>query len=250
MSADHRDGTLNAIYWHMSGFSEPAAHNGKVERLDLVASLDAVFETARRRSPHLAALLFDLDGTLVETMSLHYDTYRDVIAEDGGWLERADFDRLSGPPARVTIPRFVQAAGLPCPGPEEIAHIHSRKKKLLAQRLKSERLPLLPAGLLARRHAGNFRYGLVTSGNADGAAALLKAGGLDSLFRVQISGDDVSAGKPAPMPYQQALAALGVCAGQALAFEDHDDGIASALGAGVDVIDVRDASLKLAGGRG
>lgn len=194
-------------------------------------------------NPDLAALLFDLDGTLVDTMSLHHLAYASVFSQYGGVLMREDFDTFSGPPAVITIPRFARAAGIDPFAMPETSQLHAEKKVAFEQLLQKTPLTLLPAARLLLEKRLNFQIAVVTSGNTSGARAILEASGLTAHVEVLVTGDDVSFGKPDPEPYRLALTRLGKDSRQGLAFEDHDNGIVAATLAGLAVIDVRGGIL-------
>ena len=202
-------------------------------------ALTVPWTKARQQNPALAALLFDLDGTLVDTMSLHYEAYARVFSHYGGAFSRQDFDHLIGPPAGVTIPLFAKAAGVQGAQLPDVPSLHAAKKAAFEEILHATVLDLLPAARLLMHHRDDFQIAVVTSGNAAGAQAILKATGLWDHVEVVVSGDDVAQGKPHPEPYLRALDALGREAGHSLAFEDHDNGIEAATRAGMPVIDVR-----------
>jgi HAD superfamily hydrolase (TIGR01509 family) len=206
-------------------------------------SLEQALQDGLKHRPRTQALLFDLDGTLINTMPLHFEAYRQVFSEFGGTLTPQAFGHLSGPPAKTTIPLFAMSAGLPRPSPEKISEIHARKKVLLKALLQQVTVPCLAAAKLLQRYQARYRTALVTSGNAEGAEMLLHAAGLSHAFDTRITGDDVAVGKPAPPPYLAALERLGIPPEQGIAFEDHEDGLQSALAAGLAVIDVRNEEL-------
>lgn len=192
------------------------------------------------------AWLCDLDGTLAATMSLHYRAYAAVFAQFGGTLTRADFDALVGPPARVTIPLFARAAGLdPDVIPTTDAQHRAKKAELDALVAAGEVEPLEAAALvLAAPH--HIRIAVVTSGNRQGATAIIAAIGLKERVSFIVSGDDVTHGKPDPEPYVRAAEQLGIAPARCLVLEDHPDGIASAKAAGMTVIDVTEFATMAA----
>ena len=184
------------------------------------------------------AWLCDLDGTLAATMALHYRAYAAVFARLGGMLTRAGFDAHVGPPARVTIPLFARAAGLvPETLPETIA-LHAAKKVELDALVAAGEVEPLEAAELVRAAPPHIRIAVVTSGNRQGASAIVAAIGLKERVSFIVSGDDVTYGKPDPEPYVLAAKQLGVAPDRCLVLEDHPDGIASAKAAGMTVIDV------------
>ena len=181
------------------------------------------------------AILFDLDGTLVDTMPLHFQAYRDVLAEVGLDLGFEAFMAASGGAARETIPRLL--AGRPCSLPVEEIH---RRKMEKATALFLETPPTaLPCALLLPVLRRSYPLALVSSGSRRSVGTTLAAMGWNAMFREVICGDDVTRGKPDPEGYLKAARLLGVEARSCLVFEDMDDGVAAATAAGMRVFDVR-----------
>jgi len=184
------------------------------------------------------ALLFDLDGTLVDTMPLHGLAYAAVFEGLGHSFTLDDYLANVGPPARVAIPAFALAAGMGTIDEAMIATIHGDKKLRFKEVLAREKAPALATAALLARHAGRKAMALVSSGNRDGVEAILRTMGWRDHFGAIVSGDDVTRGKPHPEPYLAAAALLGVAPERCLVFEDTEAGILSGTAAGMAVIDV------------
>jgi mannitol-1-/sugar-/sorbitol-6-phosphatase len=92
----------------------------------------------------------------------------------------------------------------------------------------------------------HIRIAVVTSGNRQGATAIVAAIGLKERGSFIISGDDVTHGKPDPEPYARAAEQFGIAPARCLVLEDHPDGIASAKAAGMTVIDVTESTTMAA----
>jgi HAD superfamily hydrolase (TIGR01509 family) len=183
-------------------------------------------------SSTLEAVVFDLDGVLIESESVWDDARRAVVAETGGhWRDLATRAMLG-----MSAPewsRYVRDE-LDVPlSPEEI------NVRVVANVLDRYRhaLPLLPGAVAAvRRLAARWPLGLATSSNRPVIDAVLEAAGLSDCFAVTVSGDEVARGKPSPDVYLEATRRLGVTAADAAAVEDSSNGLRAAAAAGMVVI--------------
>lgn len=183
-----------------------------------------------------AAILFDMDGLLLDTERLIRDAMIAVMAERGHVMTAADYAALIGltEPATQMImqQRF---AGL------DYAAMRDAVRHRIAIDW-GERRPLKPgaAALVAQVNALRIPAAVVTSTEQGLARAHLGHSGLLDSFIAIIGGDDVANGKPHPEPYATAAARLGITPGAALALEDSHNGIIAAHAAGVPVIMVPD----------
>ena len=188
-------------------------------------------DTASRGRP-VGALLFDLDGTLVDTVEANFEAYRGAFAESGYELTREEFVATWGLDSRDFIPALV-------PGIEAAAvdAIRATKSRLYAGQLHRT---VVNEALVAflRLVAPVHPTALVSTAKSLNGQQLLDAHGLDGLFDVVVWGDQVSRSKPDPEGYRRALAQLGVEPSACLAFEDSATGREAALAAGVLVLEV------------
>jgi HAD superfamily hydrolase (TIGR01509 family) len=180
------------------------------------------------------ALLFDLDGTLADTNSVHYSTWVKVL-KPYGYDVTWDFyrSRISG---RLT-PEVV-ADLFPDYSPEEVRAMAEAKEANFRERAgELEPLPGLRDFISKGRKKG-MRIALVTNAPKKNVPAILRALGLEGAFEPVILGEELDAGKPDPAPYEAALEALGVSADEAVAFEDSPSGIASSVAAGLPTVGI------------
>lgn len=190
-----------------------------------------------------AAYLFDLDGTLVDTMPLHYRAYAKVFAEDGLILKQEDYAALVGAPARIALPKFLASAGEAGTDEARVAEVHARKKLAFDRILETTRPELLPAAGILHRMRGVRPCALVSSGNRHGVEAIVRTMGWGGAFGVVITGDDVARGKPDPEPFLMAAGRLGVTAADCVVYEDTVEGLESARRAGMTAVDVTAADF-------
>jgi HAD superfamily hydrolase (TIGR01509 family) len=183
------------------------------------------------------AVVFDLDGLLLDTEQL-WDEVREQLARERGgrWPERAQADMMG-----MSSPEWSrymhEVVGLAEP-PDEIA---DEVVQRMAARYR-ERLPLLPgAGEAVERLAARWLLGLASSSNRPLIELALEAGGLAPFFRATVSSEEVARGKPAPDVYLEACRRLGVDCKRAAAIEDSRNGIRSAHAAGIKVVAIPNA---------
>ncbi len=180
------------------------------------------------------ALLFDLDGTLAETDSLHLPTWVDALAPYGVEVDEEFYkQRISG----RSTPEIVRDL-LPDLSDEEGASIGDAKEASFRERATElESLPGLLDFLREAKRRG-LALALVTNAPKENVGALLPALKLQDSFDTVVLADEVEAVKPDPAPYRAALERIGVAAEEALAFEDSVSGIASSVAAGIPTVGI------------
>ena len=182
----------------------------------------------------LKALLFDLDGTLAETDSVHHPTWAELLKPHGYDVDWAFYqERISG-----RLNPDIVAEFLPDLSDEEgRAMIEAKEADFRERAAALEPLPGL-VGFIEWGRGMGLRIALVTNAPKENVLAVLRSLSLDEVFEPVILADDVGVGKPDPAPYQAALDALDIMAGEALAFEDSPSGIASSVAAGIPTVGV------------
>ena len=178
------------------------------------------------------ALLFDLDGTLAETDSLHLPTWVDVLTPYGLEVDEGFYkERISGRSNSKIVREL-----LPHLSAEEGRELADAKEASFRER--TGELEPLP-GLLDFMNEGKRRgisLALVTNAPEENVEAILFALELEEFFDEVVLSDEVGPVKPDPAPYKAALDALGISPEEAVAFEDSTSGIASSVAAGIPTV--------------
>jgi HAD superfamily hydrolase (TIGR01509 family) len=180
------------------------------------------------------ALLFDLDGTIAETDSLHLPTWVDALQPHGVEVDEEFYrDRISGRNTAEIVREL-----LPDLTDEQGRSIGDAKEASFRERASElEPLPGL-VDFVERGKKRGMRIALVTNAPEENVEAILLALKLRNLFDVVVLADKVEAVKPDPAPYRAALERTGVPAERALAFEDSVSGISSSVAAGIPTVGI------------
>ena len=180
----------------------------------------------------IEAVVFDLDGIIVDSEHVWDDVRQELAEERGGrWQERASRDMMG-----MSSPEWSRymhdVIGL-SESPEEINAEVVRRMEAGYR----ERLPLIPGAVEAvERLAARWPLGLASSSNRELIDLALESSGLGRLFAATVSSEEVARGKPAPDVYLEAARRLGVQPGRCAAIEDSENGILSAKAAGMRVL--------------
>ncbi|MFG2174756.1 HAD family hydrolase [Streptomyces niveus] len=184
-----------------------------------------------------AAVIFDFDGTLVDTSTLNTDAVRASFADlhltvPEPWLRDAPLADLT-----ALRERLHRDLGLQLPGTDTQFVVRTRAHWLTRAR---QARPVPRVAALARHLAAAVPMAVASANDGQVVRAGLAATGLTDLFHVVVAREHVAHLKPDPQAYQLASAELAVPPDRCLAFENTDEGITAALTANMPVIDVRD----------
>ncbi|MGH3923166.1 MAG: HAD family hydrolase [Pseudonocardiaceae bacterium] len=180
------------------------------------------------------AVVFDLDGVLVDSEQLWDVVRRGVAAEAGRPWPTEATRAMQGMSTAEWSAYLTDTVGIPAEPDEVAATVIDR---MTAQ--YDTRLPLLPGAVeVVGRLGRRWPLGLASSSPRRLIDTVLKAAGLAQRFQVSVSTEEVGAGKPSPAVYQTVVQMLGVNPGQAIAIEDSSNGLRSAATAGLGVLAV------------
>lgn len=179
--------------------------------------------------------IFDLDGTLVDTMPLHYRAWDQAMREAGlpHRLDEDFFYSLGGVPTRRVAELIARHYGLSVDA-EQVFHA----KEKLFQGIQGDAKLIQPVAAFARRAAMTHPVAIASGGPRDIVRRSLELAGLTSLFTVVVSADDVTHGKPAPDMFLLAARLMGVSPTKCLVFEDAEPGLRAAQAAGMKFVHV------------
>jgi HAD superfamily hydrolase (TIGR01509 family) len=180
----------------------------------------------------ISAVIFDLDGVLLDSESRWDAARRAVVADCGGHWRASASEDMMGMSAPEWSRYVHDRLGVPL-APAEI------NDRVVAALLADYRrgLPLLPGAVDAvTRLAARWPLGLASSANRAVIDAVLELSGLASRFRATVSSEEVARGKPSPDVYLATARAVGVAPAHAAAIEDSANGLRSAAAAGMTVV--------------
>ncbi len=179
--------------------------------------------------------IFDLDGTLIDTMPLHYRAWDRAMRAAGlpHALDEDYFYALGGVPTRRVAELFCEHYGLKL-DPDHVFHT----KEAFFTELQAEARLIEPVVSFARRMHATHPLAIASGGPRVIVSRSLEITGLAPLFRAVVTADDVVHGKPSPDMFLLAAEQLGVTPGRCLVFEDAEPGIKGALAAGMQVVRV------------
>lgn len=184
------------------------------------------------------AVIFDLDGLLIDTESTCFKIYGDLVRKYGHELTLAAYtERYSGKALIDNVNQFIADFDLPITL-EEGAEFYTSNEKVYFDR----GILLKPGAeeLLKKLKARGVRIILATSSVRDRAVGVLRANGVDGYFDDMVFGPEVEHGKPAPDVFLKAHEKAGERAEDCLVLEDSEAGVQAAYAAGIDVICVPD----------
>lgn len=194
-----------------------------------------------------AGYIFDLDGTLVDTMPLHYRAWDAAMRQVGlkAPLDEELFYSLGGVPTRQVAELIAQHYGLTI----DVRAVFDHKESVFVEMQKDAKL-IEPVVAIARRVALTHPVSIASGGPREVVRGMLELTGLASLFKhdVVITPEDVEHGKPAPDMFLLAAKRMGVRPDLCLVFEDAEPGVRAAEAAGMKW--VRVPSRKKAGAPG
>jgi len=181
---------------------------------------------------NVTALLFDLDGTLIDSEFFHFECWNEIIEETGFKLTYEDWlKNYAGVPLPTNAKNLSEKYHIKTP----LHEIIERRENLTLERLKTKDVNLMPyvADVLDFFVNKNLTLALVTSSPRKDVEAIFERNGLGKYFKLIITRSEVTKSKPDPESYNTCIQKLGITKNQAIVFEDTINGVRSAKAAGL-----------------
>lgn len=181
------------------------------------------------------ALIFDCDGTLADTMPVHWEAWKEVSARHGLHFPEERFYALGGVPTRDIVRLLALEQGRP-----EIDPLRFAQEKEEAYFRRFEHIgPVEEVVAIAREYHGRLPLGVASGGSKGAITKVLTRLGIVSWFGAIVTNEDVVHQKPAPDIFLEAARRLGVEPRFCRAYEDTDLGLQAIRAAGMEAVDIR-----------
>jgi beta-phosphoglucomutase-like phosphatase (HAD superfamily) len=180
------------------------------------------------------ALIFDCDGTLADSMPMHWRAWTEVTGRYQLRFPKDRFYSLGGVPARDIFKTLAREQG------RELDYLAAAKEKEAAFERLIPEIQIIPriAGI-ARDHYGKIPMAVASGGTHRVVNGTLRHLGIEHLFQTVVTSEDVVGQKPAPDIFLEAARRLGVAPRFCRAYEDTDLGMQAIRAAGMEAVDVR-----------
>lgn len=184
--------------------------------------------------PPYAALIFDCDGTLANTLPVHCQIWIAAFRKFGAEVSEAWYYERTGLPAGALIAAFNQCFGYTI----DENMLDAERQKHFAELIHQVQ-EVKSVAAIARANDGKVPMAVASNGQKSIVEPTIEAIGLRSLFHTIVTLDDVAVGKPAPDLFLLAAERMGVKPSECIVYEDSDTGLEAARRAGMRWVDVR-----------
>src|SRR6266699_1973051 len=177
------------------------------------------------------AVLWDMDGTLIDSEDLHWISWRNTLANEGMFITHQQFLSSFGQRNDSILPQWLGAGATP----ERLERIASAKEELYRRRVRRNGISPLPgvANWLHRLHQVGWLQAIASAAPRANVDAVLEALSATHIFQAIVSADDVHRGKPDPEVYLTAASRVGVSPERCIVVEDAVAGVQGARSAGM-----------------
>jgi beta-phosphoglucomutase family hydrolase len=187
-------------------------------------------------SPEIKGLIFDCDGTIADTMPLHFEAYQEALGANGQYFDKQMFYDQAGVPAIQVMELLKKKYDLDF----DAEAVGVAKEKLFGDMLKDGKIKAVAAvEAVVRDNFGKYPMAVASGGTRENVVQILQIVGLLDFFQTIVPAEEVREGKPAPDMFIEAARRLNVAPGDCLVFEDGEKGFEAAAAAGMAWVDVR-----------
>ena len=184
-------------------------------------------------------IIFDCDGTLADTMPLHWRAWQAVANRHRLHFPEDRFYELGGVPTRDILKMLSQEQGVPI---DHMAVAHEKESEYLPLLHQVE--PVNAVVAVAREHYGKIPMAVASGGTRKIITQVLEHLGIVKLFEAIVTSEDVTRQKPAPDIFLEAARRIGVPPQFCRAYEDTELGLQAIRAAGMEAVDVRELLAK------
>ena len=191
--------------------------------------------------PEIKAVLFDMDGVLVEAKDWHYEAFNRALEIFGMPISRSEhLSTYDGLPTRQKLNMLTERTGLPR---ELHTFLNDLKQKYTTEVILTKCRPVFNVEYaLARLHAEGYKIAVCSNSIRNSILMMMEQSALSSYIDLIVSNQDVTRGKPDPEMYLKAIDKFGLKPEDCLILEDNENGIRAARASGASVLVIGDVS--------
>jgi beta-phosphoglucomutase family hydrolase len=189
--------------------------------------------------PYIKGMIFDCDGTVADTMPLHYQAWVEALGDHGVDFPEALFYEMAGIPTPKIVEILNERHGHQMPVQETANHKDALYLQLIPQVTAIDAVVKI-----VHDYHGKLPMAVATGGTRSVVTRTLNSLGLMRYFDVLVTADDVKNGKPAPDIFLEAARQIGVAPELCVGFEDGELGLQAIRAAGMMAVDIRPMQKK------
>lgn len=186
--------------------------------------------------PGVKGLIFDLDGTLADTMPYHFRAWKKACLKFGAHIDQGFLRKHTGSPGWIIAGEIIKKCRLD--GSVTIDQIVSEKLQEFF-RLQNLVKPIEPVTDIVKKYSGIIPMAVGTGGHREAVERTLEITGLNKYFEIIVTANDVNSFKPHPETFLRCAELMKISPELIEVFEDSELGIKAAINAGMIVTDVR-----------
>lgn len=186
--------------------------------------------------PNIKGLIFDLDGTLADTMPYHFKGWKIACQKFGADIDKDFLKRLTGTPGWIIAKEIIKNCNLN--GSVSVDEMVEEKLYHFSKEQHNIK-PILPVVEIAKKYYKRLPMAVGTGGQRKVIERTLEVTGLSQYFDITITADDVSNYKPHPETFLKCAELMKIAPGDIEVFEDGELGLEAARSAGMVATDVR-----------